>query len=343
MENKNSFFEIYIPRKTEISYGPLSETRADLKSERMDNTVDLIFSEMKADFETYQYEGKTEMSYFFKTKERKRKGQVIRCCEKHLKKFDKDLNFQVQAYNRENYYKYLNAINKNKNYKRRPSTNLTDVPEYSGEDIKILNDPKNWHQWQDLIAKDLFTEESLKFKDARKRVIKDADPRKITNILDYTGFSGKSIFFKWLSHNFKKQIGVLGYGTASQLRTRACKLGARKLYLIDLSRSQGANDNQFDLMANLEEVKNGNVISVLFGSVDHLEMLPPHVIVASNYKFDYDCLSEDRWKVLFITKQKEKQKEKITGKFLPYDTIPENPKFKKKLQMKKRRTFVKQS
>lgn len=60
-----------------------------------------------------------------------------------------------------------------------------------------------------------------------------------------------------------------------------------------------------DLLSVIEDLKSGLVINVMYGSGKTLLMEPPHIIVSSNYKLNYENLSKDRWEVYEITTSKE--------------------------------------
>ncbi|HKL13670.1 MAG TPA: hypothetical protein VJ907_08700, partial [Halanaerobiales bacterium] len=86
MENKNSFFSLVldIPSTDKNPY----------KIEKLSNAVDLIFSLMKVSGFWYQFRGSQEIVYFFKTEDRKRKGQLVNYCQKILPSTQE---FQVEA------------------------------------------------------------------------------------------------------------------------------------------------------------------------------------------------------------------------------------------------------
>ena len=136
---------------------------------------------------------------------------------------------------------------------------------------------------------------------------KKPDPRHILSLVDKKGNTGKSSFFKWLYYKYPKNIGRIGYGSASQLRSSVVNIGKKDLYIIDLSRSKSRNDRQEDLLSVLEDLKSGLVTNAMYGSGRTLLMEPPHIIVSSNYNLDYNLLSEDRWEVYEISDKKLKK------------------------------------
>ena len=105
-----------------------------------------------------------------------------------------------------------------------------DVSTYRGEDINILNDKKNWFDWQKKLY-DLLFDKNGEFRKAKVR--------EIIFIEDKYGNSGKSTFWKWLYIFHPREIGLLSEASGSQLKANIVKLGARKLYFIDLPRTEG--------------------------------------------------------------------------------------------------------
>ena len=90
-------------------------------------------------------------------------------------------------------------------------------------------------------------------------MIREADDRRIVSIYCPFGKSGKSQFFKWMSVNRPKDIGRIGYGTASQLKSSITNIGigARPIWLIDLARAKTKDQSQTDLLSTIEDLKGG--------------------------------------------------------------------------------------
>lgn len=108
------------------------------------------------------------------------------------------------------------------------------------------------------------------------------------------------MLFKFMQFKFPNEIGRILYGNSGQLRASLVNIGPKPMYIIDLSRSKSKNDKEEDLLSALEDLKNGVIISSFYGSGKQLLMLPPTIIVASNYVFDCDLLSKDRWSIYEI-------------------------------------------
>lgn len=280
MENKNSFFSLYLDIR------PFKEN--DFYLEKLDDSVDLIFSSMGVRNHCYKFKeaNNNEFIYFFQTDNRKRKGQLVKYCEKYL---PENQDFSVDGITKFNFETEIERTTKNNNFKLIEKPNV--FGEYSANDISIFNDPKNWHSWQKEVYKLIFNEDNS---------FKKPHPRQIISIVDTKGNSGKSSFFKWLYYNHPNSIGRMGYGSASQLRSGSVNLGKKNLYIIDLARSKSKDDRQEDLLSVLEDLKSGLITNAMYGSGKTLLMEPPHIIVSSNYVLKYELLSSDRWQVYKI-------------------------------------------
>jgi hypothetical protein len=279
IENKNSFFILRLI---------LTDTVNSHYRENLEDKVDIILAAMSVGNDWFQYKSQSDIVYFFQTTTRKRKGQVVRQCERIL---NDDQEFNVQALTKQTFEDEVHRIKFNKNYKLlyKPIVH----PGYSEEDIKILDNENNWLPWEKKVYNLVFNKDGS---------IKKAKTREIVNLVDIEGNSGKSTFFKWILVRNPKDVVKLTYGSSAQLRTAIINHGAKKLYIIDLPRTKGANDRKEDLLSALEDLKLGSVISNLYGSGAMLNFDPPHIIVTSNMDLPYEYLSEDRWVIFEIRK-----------------------------------------
>lgn len=162
---------------------------------------------------------------------------------------------------------------------------------YSGRDLKIFEE--NIYPWQQDLLKKIFTQ--------GKTHIKDPDDRKIYWYTDTNGNCGKSKFVKYLCFN-NPSITKLSFGTAAQLRSSVVAAGPRKIYLIDIPRTLGSDDSLSSVISVLEDVKNGFVVSSMYGRNDVLMMDPPHIVCFSNQECPIHLMSLDRWEVYTISK-----------------------------------------
>lgn len=290
LENKNSYFLLDL-RLPESKIG-----EEEYKNE-VTNAVDLVLSAMGVDEEPQQYV-KTDQSrifYFFRTNMRKRKGQLVKFCHRYL---PEDQSCTIEGVTKFHSEELQRDIKNNRNYQKQISISRIS---YNGDDIKILDDRKNWKPWQIQIFEKFFNEDLT---------IKTANEREIYSIVDIEGQSGKSIFYKWMFvHIGAEQIGAITFGTAAQLRASILNLGEKKLYILDLTRTKGKEDKEEDLMSVLESTKNGMVTSPMYGKGATLLMEPPHILITSNYLLDYELLSMDRWKIYELKPNGELGKE----------------------------------
>jgi hypothetical protein len=287
IENKNSYFILDVKIQ--------DEDKSDIKyKERLENKIDLVFSSLGTSYnQTYQFIKKDQkrIIYFFKTEKRKRRGQVVKFCDAHL---PENLVYKTEAITKSYLDLSLIKLERDDNFKKVEEPSKFN--DYSGGDLAIFENEKNWFPWQRDIYKMIFHQDGS---------FREAHQRHIFSIIDIDGNSGKSSFFKYLLFKHPLGIGRLTYGTASQLRASSVNAGPKKLYLIDLARSKSKNDSQECLLSAIEDIKNGLIVQNMFGSSNQLLMLPPHIIVSSNYGLKYNLLSADRWRIFKIDKNKK--------------------------------------
>jgi hypothetical protein len=63
-------------------------------------------------------------------------------------------------------------------------------------------------------------------------------------------------------------------------------MGAKKLYILDLTSVKERDDNEFDLLTTIESVSDGMISSPMYGKGLELMMKLPHIIISSNYLLD---------------------------------------------------------
>ena len=155
-----------------------------------------------------------------------------------------------------------------------------DRPIYRGQDLVCMSKPFPWQ------------------KDIIERIACPPNDRDIIWINDAGGNVGKSKLVKYLK--YKKLAVKIPMGNATQLKTNVIAQGASRCYVIDIPRTVGSTEKMSDLISAIEEVKNGDVTSAMYGKVQELLMQPPHVIVFSNQPPPYGLMSADRWKVFGV-------------------------------------------
>jgi len=282
MENKNSYFVLDIKINEE-------DESDKVYQENLDNKIDLVFSCIGTSYnQTHKFikEDNKRIIYFFKTDKRKRRGQLVRFCETHL---PESLVYKADAITKSYLDLSLIKLEDNKAFERIEEP--TKFNDYDGKDLEIFDDEKNWFPWQREIYKQIFHEDGT---------FRTAHQRHIFSLIDLDGNSGKSSFFKYLFFKHPSSIGRLTYGTASQLRASSVNAGPKKLYIIDLARSKSKNDKEEDLLSAVEDIKSGLIVQNMFGSGRQLLMVPPHIIISSNYRLKYNLLSKDRWRIFKI-------------------------------------------
>ncbi len=185
---------------------------------------------------------------------------------------------------------------------------FSNCPYYTGMDIEFLNKIEKRYPWQSALIDELLETHQLSFK--------TPDDRKIYWITDKTGNSGKSKFTKWLVIRYKSCVKV-PFGTASQLRSSLIEAGPQLCYIIDIPRTLGRDDDINSLISVVEDLKNGFLVSSMYGKNKTLIMNPPHVVVFSNQNAPFDSMSSDRW----IEKEINKYNKEFTDDFQIHPAI----------------------
>jgi hypothetical protein len=283
-QNRASYFSV------KLEYSNIQFGNVNLH-DKVSDQMDLVLNSLQVSDEIYKFNYSNCVIYLFTTDKRKRRGQVTKFIEKYLDNIVEKSS--VIALMKKEFYSCAEKLKSNKN------TIKTQEPdqfgEYTASDVAILEDRANWHDWQ----RDLYSRIFYQTGEVRK-----PHDRKIMFLYDPVGNNGKSTFFKWLYWRNSQSIGHISVGTASQLRSSVCKVPHKSIYLCDIPRSLGSQDQYriADLMAVVEEIKSGLLLDMMYGSHNLLLMNTPHVIVSSNFLINPDSLSKDRWEILKITK-----------------------------------------
>lgn len=294
MENKNGYFVLKIGI-------PESKIENERLQEEIKDSVDLVLASMGVEEnseENFIKDDKSRLIYIFKTKQRKRKGQLVKFCDRYL---PKEIDYETEGVQKIEANEQLYRLRKHEKFRAFGNTKLEIEKKYEGDDIKVLDNRKNWKKWQiDMLG--TFFNEDFTFKPPR--------PRRIFSLVDYKGGSGKSLFFKWLLVKLgEKEISRISFGTATQLRSSVIAAGPKKMYILDLTRTKGKEDSEHDLLSVIESIVDGMIYSPMYGKHETLLMEPPHVLITSNYALNYTLLSLDRWKVYEIKENGDLGKE----------------------------------
>lgn len=167
-----------------------------------------------------------------------------------------------------------------------PTYSANTALPYSGKDIEIFKDPKNWYGWQRWLFNNLFKTVPTD--------LQNGNDRTIIWITDLQGNSGKSKLVKYICF-YNKQCAKISFGSAGQLRSSIIHAGSKKCYFVDIPRTLGTDDSIHSIMSALEDTKNGYVTSSYYGESKVLMMEPPHIIVFSNRECPTEMMSIDRW------------------------------------------------
>lgn len=286
VENRQSiFFGI------KVKFGDHYEKTADEKDinildQKIENEM---FTKLGVTDEIARFQKKTEKEiiYLFKTKTRKRLGEI----NKILNKMFQMYQTEVVSFKKTNFYQTIETYSKDKKYFQLLAKAIKNS--YKGDDIKMFENSENWFGWQKELWKMVFDE---------RNEIRPGDPRKIIYIYDKYGNTGKSSFIKYWLYNYE-DITFLTYGSPQQLRSCITKEGERKAYIIDLPRTKSTHDSEFDLLNTIEQLKNGTILNTMFGDGKKLLFNPPTIVIFANYLCDFDLLSEDRWLIFTIDKE----------------------------------------
>jgi len=173
---------------------------------------------------------------------------------------------------------------------------------YEASDLRIFDDSSNWYPWQVSFMKLILNKDLT---------ISDPDDRTIIWIQDLKGNSGKSKLVKHVCFNNPVEACKLSFGSSTQLRSACISAGPKKLYFIDVPRTLGKEDDINDIISVIEDIKNGFVVSSMYGK--HLQLMfdPPHIVVFANIFCPKNALSSDRLQEYSIEYSIEKEFIKI--------------------------------
>ena len=130
--------------------------------------------------------------------------------------------------------------------------------------------------------------------------------RKVIWVQDEKGGAGKSTFLKYLCSqkdglNFKK----LPLDRPDRIRMMVCKITEKEdvdAFAFDFTRTMDENTSIKSMFQVLEEIKNGHIVSAMFGAPLESIIPCPFVLIFTNEDISgyYHYLSKDRWQVYAI-------------------------------------------
>ena len=110
--------------------------------------------------------------------------------------------------------------------------------------------------------------------------------RKVIWVQDPKGGSGKSTFLKYLSLNQEGlRVKKLPLDKPDRLRMMVCKIVEREnveAFSFDFTRTLGTETHIENLFQIVEEIKNGHIVSAMYGNPMEVVMTNPFVIIFSN-------------------------------------------------------------
>lgn len=166
-------------------------------------------------------------------------------------------------------------------------------PYYVGTNAyKTKQQPKEitLRMWQEQLLKEI-----EKLNESKQR------DRKVIWVQNPNGGAGKSTFLKYMSFGQKDwRVKKLPIDKPDRIRMAICKIVQKEdvdIFAFDFTRTHGEDTSVNDLFQIIEEIKNGHIVSVMYGNPMEVGIESPHVIIftnesLANYK---KYLSEDRW------------------------------------------------
>lgn len=286
-DNKNSFFKI----KYELSdKSTISERVYSKNLEMIENNLHEIFDKLDAS-NIHYVKRKDEdqvLYYLFKTNKRKRVGQVRNMLDnKVLSKYE--ISTETEPLTKVKFNNIVAKFDNNNNIEVRKEPE----EKYKGKELKIFEDRSKWWEWQ---------EEFYKYMFDKNDNMREAPTREIILLKDTPGNCGKSTFLKWLYLKNIEDIGYISDGDVNQIRTSAVNQDQKKAYFVDLARTSCSERNVRSLMCALEDIKNGIVNKLMYGSGKVLVFDQiPWIVIASN-TLPLGGFSADRWIVYDMQK-----------------------------------------
>lgn len=168
--------------------------------------------------------------------------------------------------------------------------------QYNGEDLPSRH---NFYYYQQYVL--------AMFEQHKK---KPSPNREVNWLYDPIGNTGKSVLTKYLLWKHGADVMIVPRANAQNMRTVIIDRGPKLLYLFDIPRTLGREEHKEDIYSVIEDVKNGTVLSAMYGRDAQLLMYPPIVWVFSNYRPEVESLSLDRWRIFIMKEDKRLEIEK---------------------------------
>ena len=284
VENKSTFFRLKIQLTKDYNNLDIRE------QEHLQESIDVFYSKIKEETE-YTFQHLNKLEYLFKVNDRKRTGHLI----KLLKSTELSINQLISEC-------HIHALKNTEfkemltNYFRDDDWTVLSKPLkyelYDESDIKFLDNPKNYHDWQRQLFNFLFESG-----DPIHGKPKKMNSREVLVVIDSIGGAGKTVLIKYLQMRRPDEFTSITYGTPAQCKSIVAKQPNRSVYAIDLPRSiqKSSNFNSANVLTFVEELVSGLVQTNLYGSGTYKMMNPAAVIIFCNFHLPYEGLSSDRW------------------------------------------------
>lgn len=228
--------------------------------------------EGEEEHENWHYQG------YWNLKERKRRSTLIN----ELKDEFPGIEIRVAS---------KNGIEKLKKYSMKEETRVKGPWGDAGFKYTKAYDPK---KDEDLITVLRPWQQTL------KDIILNDKPnnRKIMWVYDEKGGVGKSSFTKYMGVWYN--IPDYDVSDKKDILAQVAEEMMRKAYIFDLSRTKSKKLSMDEVYSAIEQVKNGVVKNTKY-KVKREYMNIPHVIVFSNYPYNKEKMSQDRWSLYKIS------------------------------------------
>lgn len=296
-DNKYAYFmlTVQITKKKDLA---LTETTLVTEYplppiDKMVNALKVVSERWLFQREVGETSGKAHYQGCFKTPIRKRISTVLNELQEALDYPDERMaQFQIEP--------MQGSWEQAKAYCSKSETSedgivFTNEVIYSGSDVAFLDDKTARFPWQDDIINQIIDEDT--------GLVKDATDREITWIWCPQGNSGKSKLVKYCCVRYD-HIVKISFGSSNQLRSAVISAGKQLVYFIDIPRTLGSDDSLPSMISCLEDLKNGFVVSAMYGKYQKMICDPVHIIVFSNRECPKTMMSADRWKYYMISHQK---------------------------------------
>ena len=304
-DNKNSYFMFELRANADT----FNEYTVKEAIERVENAIEPVLSKIGATEDTYTITNKQDISsviFLVRTAQRKRLSLLRNTINKNIESFDIEKFRSLPSEKHRTQYSYdkinipkvisissmtkkgfITELDRYKNNKNCTVKYEASIDEnYKGKDILIFGNIKNWYPWQKKLYSLIYGKDNN---------LRSSDDRSIILIVDEKGNNGKSKFAKFLYLKNREQVMVIAEGSASQLRSAIVSGGTdKKLYIVDLPRTT-AKESTDALLNVLESLKNGLLLSHMYGRGDNNIIINPPTIIVFCNKYLSANLSVDRW------------------------------------------------